>query len=84
MSIRMVLILVAVCLGYSGATAQEHSHPTPRQLMIPASLFEKAVDCIKGFEGWHSARHQPYYQKYNVIQSNIDYEHVYHCTPIYL
>ena len=60
MSIRMVLILVAVCLGYSGATAQEYSHPTPRQLMIPASLFEKAVDCIKGFEGWHSARHHPY------------------------
>ncbi|WP_302609831.1 glycoside hydrolase [uncultured Bacteroides sp.] len=60
MSIRMVLILVAVCLGYSGATAQEHSHPTPRQLMIPASLFEKAVNCIKGFEGWHSARHHPY------------------------
>lgn len=56
----MVLILVAVCLGYSGATAQEHSHPTPRQLMIPASLFEKAVNCIKGFEGWHSARHHPY------------------------
>lgn len=56
----MVLILVAVCLGYSGATAQEYSHPTPRQLMIPASLFEKAVDCIKGFEGWHSARHHPY------------------------
>jgi len=26
----------------------------------------------------------PYYQKYNVIQSNIDYEHIYHCTPIYL
>ena len=60
MSIRMVLILVAVCLGYSGAMAQEYSHPTPRQLMIPASLFEKAVDCIKGFEGWHSARHHPY------------------------
>ena len=55
----------------------------PRSIMeLP--LFERAVLIIKKFETLHQLRHRPYYQKYNVIQSNIDYEHVYHCTPIYL
>ena len=46
--------------------------------------FERAVIIIKKFETFHRPKDYPYYQKYNVIQSNIDYEHVYHCTPIYL
>ena len=46
--------------------------------------FERAVLIIKKFETLHRPCDYPYYQKYNVIQSNIDYEHVYHCTPIYL
>lgn len=35
-------------LAIAGASAEE-----PNQ-------FEKAVSCIKRFEGWHSARHYPY------------------------
>lgn len=59
------------------------AHATKRSIMeLP--LFERAVLIIKKFETMHHPKHWPYYQKYNVIQSNIDYEHVYHCTPIYL
>ena len=84
MVVRMFLTILSGSLGYPGLAAQGGGEPPPNKLMIPASLFDRAVACIKSFEGWHYARHHPYYQKYNVIQSNIDYEHVYHCTPIYL
>ena len=50
---------MAFCLGYSGAFAQGGDISPPGRLIIPASLFDKAVECIKGFEGWHSARHHP-------------------------
>lgn len=60
MVVRMILIILSVSLGYSGLAAQGGGSPPPDRLMIPASLFEKAVDCIKGFEGWHSGRHHPY------------------------
>ena len=70
MVVRMILIILSVSLGYSGLAAQGGGSPPPDRLMIPASLFDRAVACIKSFEGWHSGRHHPYYQKYNVIQSN--------------
>ena len=63
--------------------APAREQKTKRSIMeLP--LFERAVLIIKKFETLHKPKHWPYYQKYNVIQSNIDYEHVYHCTPIYL
>lgn len=55
-----------------------------KRSIMELPLFERAVLIIKKFETLHKPKHWPYYQKYNVIQSNIDYEHVYHCTPIYL
>ena len=55
-----------------------------KRSIMELPLFERAVLIIKHFETLHKPRHWPYYQKYNVIQSNIDYEHIYHCTPIYL
>ncbi|PWB01841.1 hypothetical protein EEL35_07980 [Muribaculaceae bacterium Isolate-042 (Harlan)] len=67
----------------SQRTAPAKEQKTKRSIMeLP--LFERAVLIIKKFETLHKPKHWPYYQKYNVIQSNIDYEHVYHCTPIYL
>lgn len=67
----------------SQRTAPAREQKTKRSIMeLP--LFERAVLIIKKFETLHKPKHWPYYQKYNVIQNNIDYEHVYHCTPIYL
>lgn len=61
MGIRVIMFLMAICLGYSGASAQRGADSSPPgRLIIPASLFDKAVECIKNFEGWHSARHHPY------------------------
>lgn len=60
MVVRMILIILSVCLGYSGLAAQGGGSPPPDRLMIPASLFDRAVACIKSFEGWHYARHHPY------------------------
>lgn len=60
MVVRMILIILSVSLGYSGLAAQGGGEPPPDRLMIPASLFDRAVACIKSFEGWHYARHHPY------------------------
>lgn len=60
MVVRMILIILSVSLGYSGLAAQDGGSPPPDRLMIPASLFDRAVACIKSFEGWHYARHHPY------------------------
>lgn len=60
MVLRMILIILSVSLGYSGLAAQGGGEPPPDRLMIPASLFDRAVACIKNFEGWHYARHYPY------------------------
>ena len=60
MVVRMILIILSVSLGYSGLAAQGGGSPPPDRLMIPASLFDRAVACIKSFEGWHYARHHPY------------------------
>lgn len=69
----------------SCANAQQtQSHQKTKRSIMELPLFERAVLIIKRFETLHKPKHWPYYQKYNVIQNNIDYEHVYHCTPIYL
>ncbi len=55
--------LVIVCLlwifGGIMAKAQGGGSSPPTTLQIPASLFEKAVACIKEAEGWHG-NHLPY------------------------
>ena len=57
----MIASAVCLVLTCSVMMAQswknESSPPTP--LQIPVSLFEKAVACIKGHEGWHG-NHLPY------------------------
>lgn len=60
MGIRIMLICLMLGFGCSAATAQRGGSPPAERLVIPASLFDKAVACIKSFEGWHSARHHPY------------------------
>lgn len=57
------MIIAAICLimNYSSMVAQPRgggSSP-PAALQIPASLFDKAVSCIKEHEGWHG-NHLPY------------------------
>ena len=66
------MIVTATCLilGCSSMVVQPRgggSSP-PATLQIPASLFEKAIACIKEHEGWHG-NHLPYYPKQNIIQS---------------
>lgn len=60
MGIRIIMIFLSVCIGCSGMAAQDGDQPSPQRLVIPASLFDRAVACIKSFEGWHHARHHPY------------------------
>ncbi|WP_289193671.1 glycoside hydrolase family protein [Bacteroides acidifaciens] len=59
----MRIIVTAICLilACSGMVAQPRGggSPPPAALQIPASLFEKAVACIKEHEGWHG-NHLPY------------------------
>lgn len=57
---RIIFFLLSVSLGWCGASAQHDVKSLPHHLVIPASLFDKAVACIKSFEGWHYARHHPY------------------------
>ncbi len=54
------MIFLSVCIGCSGMAGQDSGQPPPQRLVIPASLFDRAVACIKSFEGWHHARHHPY------------------------
>lgn len=77
---RKIMMLFVALLTLVAATPAAHA----KRSIMELSLFERAVLIIKKFETLHKPKHWPYYQKYNVIQSNIDYEHVYHCTPIYL
>ena len=78
----MLCSLLTVCSVSAQISRQEGTDGQAAIYRLP--LMERAFLCCRYFEGWHSEKHYPYYQKYNVIQSNIDYEHVYHCTPIYL
>ena len=60
MVIRIMLIFLMSILWHKAASAQVCGGQPPHTLMIPASMFGKAVSLIKEFEGWHSARHHPY------------------------
>ena len=61
------LCLILTCGGMVAQPRGGGSSP-PTALQIPASLFEKAIACIKEHEGWHG-NHLPYYPKQNIIQS---------------
>ena len=49
MVVRMILIILSVSLGYSGLAAQGGGEPPPDRLMIPASLFDRAVRFMESF-----------------------------------
>lgn len=61
---RISFLLVLACTCHA-----LRAELPPDILELPP--FERAVAVIKHFEGWHSARHYPYYPKQNVIQSFI-------------
>lgn len=50
--------LLTVFLFYSVQSA-EHP-PSPSEIAVETDLFDKAVACIKKYEGWHSAKNHPY------------------------
>lgn len=52
------LCLILTCGGMVAQPRGGGSSP-PTALQIPASLFEKAIACIKEHEGWHG-NHLPY------------------------
>lgn len=58
---RMIVTAICLILACGGMVAQPQGgdESPPATLQIPASLFEKAVACIKDFEGWHG-NHLPY------------------------
>ncbi len=63
---KKLLMFFVALLTLAAATP---AHATKRSIMeLP--LFERAVLIIKKFETMHHPKHWPYYQKYNVIQSN--------------
>lgn len=57
----MIASAVCLILACNGMVAQpwKGGSSPPAPLQIPVSLFEKAVSCIKGWEGWHG-NHLPY------------------------
>ena len=57
----MIASAVCLILTCSGMMAQpwKSGSSLPATLLIPVSLFEKAVACIKDHEGWHG-NHLPY------------------------
>lgn len=56
--IATAICLILICSGMVAQTQGGGSSP-PATEQIPDSLFEKAVACIKGHEGWHG-NHLPY------------------------
>lgn len=56
--IATAICLILICSGMVAQTQGGGSSP-PAAEQIPDSLFEKAVACIKGHEGWHG-NHLPY------------------------
>ena len=58
---RMIVAALCLILTCSGMVAQPRGggSSSPAALQIPASLFDKAVACIKEHEGWHG-NHLPY------------------------
>ena len=64
----MIICLTLLC-GYAKAQTRSGDSSPPLPKEISAELFDKAVELIKEFEGWHSEKHYPYYPKSNIIQS---------------
>ena len=56
--IATAICLILICSGMVAQTQGGGSSP-PAAEQIPDSLFNKAVACIKGHEGWHG-NHLPY------------------------
>lgn len=55
----IVFCLLLLCGSVVAQQRGGGGSPPPATLQIPASLFEKAVACIKEHEGWHG-NHLPY------------------------
>ena len=79
----MMRIFMAICcalLTVSPLLARGGRVETARIYRLPR--FERAVRCIKFFEGWHTEKHHPYYPKTNAIQRCISIYSDYKCfTP---
>lgn len=56
---RRILFLMTIFL-LSGSLIRAGNPVRTTSLKIQNPLFEKAVACIKAFEGWHTARNHPY------------------------
>lgn len=56
---RKVLFLISI-LFLSGPFVRAGNPVRTTSLKIPDPLFEKAIACIKVFEGWHTTRNYPY------------------------
>ncbi len=70
MRMKLMIICLTLLCGYAKAQTRggDSSSPLPKE--ISAEMFDKAVELIKEFEGWHSEKHYPYYPKQNIIQSS--------------
>ena len=55
----MIICLTLLC-GYAKAQTKSGDSSPPLPKEISAEMFDKAVELIKEFEGWHSAKHYPY------------------------
>ena len=64
--IRMIMVICFALLTVCPLLAQGGRMETARIYRLPR--FERAVRCIKFFEGWHTEKHHPYYPKENIIQ----------------
>ena len=55
-----MIICMVLLGGHIHAQARNSGSSPPLPKEIPAELFDKAVELIKEFEGWHSEKHHPY------------------------
>ncbi|MBV4237749.1 hypothetical protein KSZ68_24545, partial [Bacteroides thetaiotaomicron] len=67
---RMIMVICFALLTVCPLLAQGGRMETARIYRLPR--FERAVRCIKFFEGWHTEKHHPYYPKENIIQSHLN------------
>lgn len=56
---KRLLIIIILCLT-AGELAVYVAPPVRVPVVDECDLFDEAVECIKSFEGWHSAQHHPY------------------------
>lgn len=55
------MMICMILLGsYIHAQARNSGSSPPLPKEIPVELFDKAVELIKEFEGWHPEKHYPY------------------------